>query len=77
MLVNMHSVYAANLQVGQVILTYPYQMALMGIIPAIIIAIGVGILNFYTLWLLVILYLERKRIMVSMSCYALCPASFE
>ena len=52
------------MQVGQVILTYPYQMALMGIIPAICVALGVGILNYYTLWLLIVLYLERKRIMV-------------
>lgn len=52
------------LQVGQVILTYPYQMALMGVIPAICVAIGVGVLNYYTLWLLIVLYLERKRTMV-------------
>lgn len=54
-----------HVQVGQVILTYPYQMALMGIIPAVIVGVGVGLLNFFTLWLLVILYLERKRFMVS------------
>ncbi len=53
------------MQIGQVILTYPYQMALMGVIPAIIVAIGVGLLNYYTLWLLIVLYLERKRFMVS------------
>lgn len=51
-------------QVGQVILTYPYQMALMGVLPAVAVALGVGILNYYTLWLLIVLYLERKRIMV-------------
>ena len=39
-------------------------MALMGIIPVVIVAIGVGLLNYYTLWLLVIMYLERKRYMV-------------
>ena len=54
-----------QMQIGQVILTYPYQMALMGVIPAIIVAIGVGLLNYYTLWLLIVLYLERKRFMVS------------
>lgn len=54
-----------HMQIGQVILTYPYQMALMGVIPAIIVAIGVGLLNYYTLWLLIVLYLERKRFMVS------------
>lgn len=37
------------MQTGQVILTCPYQMALMGVIPAIIVAIGVGLLNYYTL----------------------------
>jgi len=56
--------YLVHVQVGQVILTYPYQMALMGIIPAVIVAIGVGLLNYFTLWLLVIMYLERKRYMV-------------
>ena len=60
----LHFDHVIRLQVGQVILTYPYQMALMGIIPAICVAIGVGLLNYYTLWLLIVLYLERKRIMV-------------
>ncbi|KAL0034831.1 hypothetical protein WJX77_008984 [Trebouxia sp. C0004] len=55
----------ASSSVGQVILTYPYQMALMGVIPAIVVAIGVGLLNYYTLWLLIVLYLERKRFMVT------------
>lgn len=42
-------------------------MALMGVIPAICVALGVGILNYYTLWLLIVLYLHRKRNMVSNS----------
>ena len=40
-------------------------MALMGVLPAVAVAVGVGILNYYTLWLLIVLYLERKRIMVA------------
>ncbi|KAK9795944.1 hypothetical protein WJX73_010704 [Symbiochloris irregularis] len=54
----------ASSAVGQVILTYPYQLAIMGIIPGIFIGIGVGLLNFYTLWLLILLYLHRKKQMV-------------
>ncbi|KAK9813484.1 hypothetical protein WJX73_001640 [Symbiochloris irregularis] len=54
----------ASSAVGQVILTYPYQLAIMGIIPGIFIGIGVGLLNFYTLWLMIILYLHRKKDMV-------------
>lgn len=45
--------------------SHSYQMVLMGVLPAVAVSIGVGLLNYYTLWLLVILYLERKRIMVS------------
>ena len=53
------------LQVGQVIQVYPHQVALMGIIPAMVVAMTTQFLNYYTLWLLVILFLERKRAMVS------------
>lgn len=55
------------MQVGQVIQVYPHQVALMGMIPALVVGITTQILNWYTVWLLVILFLERKRIMVS-SC---------
>lgn len=50
---------------------YPHQVALMGIIPAMVVAMTTQFLNYYTLWLLVILFLERKRSMVSHNplCY--------
>lgn len=44
------------------------QMALMGVPVALTVGIGVGFLNFFTLWLLVVLFLERKRYMVSSAC---------
>ena len=48
-------------QVGQVIQVYPHQVALMGAIPALVIGFSTKLLNFYSLWLLVVLFLERKR----------------
>ncbi|KAK9816803.1 hypothetical protein WJX72_005264 [[Myrmecia] bisecta] len=51
----------ASAQVGQVILTYPYNLALVGILPGIALAVVWGLLNFYTLWLLIIIFLERKQ----------------
>ena len=43
-------------------------MALMGVPVALTVGIGVGFLNFFTLWLLVVLFLERKQYMVSSAC---------
>lgn len=53
------------LQIGQVIQVYPHQVAIMGMIPALVLSITTQFFNYYTLCLLVILFLERKRKMVS------------
>ena len=49
------------MQIGQVIQVYPHQVAIMGMIPALVLALTTQFLNYYTLWLLIVLFLERKR----------------
>ncbi|KAK9810983.1 hypothetical protein WJX73_003275 [Symbiochloris irregularis] len=50
--------------VGQVILTEPYQFARTGIIAATCLYLGANLLSFYTMWLLVVLFLHRKMLMI-------------
>ena len=53
------------MQIGQVIQVYPHQVLLMGMIPAMVIAVTTQFFNYFTLWLLIVLYMERKRVRVS------------
>lgn len=50
--------------VGQVILTEPYQFARTGIIPSLVLYLGANLLSFYTMWLLIVLFLARKKQMI-------------
>ena len=49
----------------QVLLVWPHQMSLTGITPGLILMISSGVISSWTMWLLIVLYIQRKQILVS------------
>lgn len=54
----------------QVLLVWPHQMALIGITPGLICMMASGVFSSWTMWLLVVLYMQRKQLLVSCSYLA-------
>lgn len=52
---------AASAQVGQVMLTLPHSFSETGMIPGIVLQLSCAGVSIYTLYLLVVLYLDRKN----------------
>ncbi|KAK9810448.1 hypothetical protein WJX72_010867 [[Myrmecia] bisecta] len=50
----------AMAEIGQVMLVWPHQMYLAGLIPGIILMVGSGLINVYSMYLLIFFFLERK-----------------
>ncbi|KAK9807276.1 hypothetical protein WJX73_006480 [Symbiochloris irregularis] len=55
---------AASAQVGQVMLTLPHAFSQTGLIPGIVLQIVCAAVSIYTLYMLLILYLDRKNRMI-------------
>ena len=53
----------------QVLLVWPHQMAQTGITPGLILMIVTSLFAMWTMWLLVIFYVERKQTLVSL-CFS-------
>ena len=51
---------------GQVMLVWPHQMYLTGITAGVILMVASGWFNIWSMWILVIFYMERKNAMVKM-----------
>ncbi|KAK9868838.1 hypothetical protein WJX84_001337 [Apatococcus fuscideae] len=47
--------------IGQVLLVWPHQMANTGITPGLILMVASGFISSWTMWLLLILYMQRKH----------------
>lgn len=57
---------------GQVMLVWPHQMYLTGITAGCILMVASGWFNIWSMWILVIFYLERKDKMVSAFVVFMC-----
>ncbi|KAK9817815.1 hypothetical protein WJX72_002659 [[Myrmecia] bisecta] len=55
--------------IGQIILAFPNQMASTGVIAGIVLYMGTGFLSFYSIWLLITLFLDRKQRMVKLGTW--------
>lgn len=60
------------LHAGQVILVWPHQMYLTGITAGVILMVASGWFNIWSMWILVIFYMERKNKMVRTRCASAC-----
>ena len=49
-------------------LVWPHQMYLTGITAGVILMVAAGWFNIWSMWILVIFYMERKNKMVSSQC---------
>ncbi|KAL0045880.1 hypothetical protein WJX82_007392 [Trebouxia sp. C0006] len=54
----------AMAQIGQVMLVWPHQMYLTGITAGVILMVASGWFNIWSMWILVIFYMERKNKMI-------------
>lgn len=54
----------AMAQIGQVMLVWPHQMYLTGITAGVILMVASGWFNIWSMWILVIFYMERKNAMI-------------
>lgn len=53
-------------------LVWPHQMYLTGITAGVILMVASGWFNIWSMWILVIFYMERKNKMVRMRCASAC-----
>lgn len=60
---DMHSLLVC-VHAGQVMLVWPHQMYLTGITAGVILMVASGWFNIWSMWILVIFYMERKNKMV-------------
>ncbi len=60
------------LHAGQVMLVWPHQMYLTGITAGVILMVASGWFNIWSMWILVIFYMERKNKMVRTRCARAC-----